>query len=353
MGFCARSSLRKNLDRFYNLFSTFLCLACLAVPEAFAKSKSPAIPEEYETTGGHSLAFGGSTATAIGGMSAIRCNPALLALEKEYSFNGNYNWPTAGRDFYQLGVVDGKTSPIAAGFAYTGALDDYQGIATSPGATGSNDSQTLGLSKDTPMNRRASLAFGMPLGRMYVGFGSNYVEAIAPGEALIDPRAKKIKGFTMGFGAAAHLSPSVRLGFSAENLANTKLKYVSPTFYRAGASYFMGDVASVHIDYRRRDAVSLYEGVPPDFALNSQDGAANGGLAETLVNASTSIKVYDLLRLVLSSGRTAADGRAATQVAGGLSLINQKFNFSYQIIKRDLNVDAVHHALALGLDVAI
>jgi len=320
---------------------------------ADASNSGPVVPEEYESTGGHSLAFGGSVATAIGGVSAIRCNPALLAIEKEYSVNGSYNWPTAGRDFYQLGVVDGKTSPIAAGFSYTGVMDNYQGVFSGSTSAGQSGEQVQPMSKDSPVLKRANLALAMPVGRMYFGAGASYVEANSPDQIGQDSSASKIKGFTMGMGAVAHLSPAFRVGVSAENLANKKVSYVAPTFYRGGASYFLGDVASFHLDYRSRDAVTIYEGSAPEFSIEGQGNKGESVKSESLINASTSIKMYDLLRLVVSSGRSTSESGASTRIAGGLSLINQKFNFSYQILKLDVKDDAIHHAMALGFDVTL
>lgn len=316
-----------------------------------AEAATPAVPEEYESTGGQSLAFGGSVVSGIAGASAIRANPALLAVEKEYTVNGSYHWPTAGRDYYQLGVVDGKTSSVAAGFTYTGAMDNYQGISSSK--LQQSPSSSPGLSKDTPIQRRAGLAFALPLGKLFVGAGASYVEARPPAESLTEEDSAKVKAFTTGFGLAGYLTPALRFGISAENLANRKIQYAAPTFYRAGASYFFGEVASVHLDYRRREAVSLYEGLAPSFTMASESSANSATGAESLLNASASVKVYDLLRLVAATGQTRSEGHSATRIAGGLALVNRKFNFSYQALRPDLTAEAVHHALSLGLDVAM
>ena len=340
---------------FFEVFSKANIIALLMASLAYAIDISsyaagltPSIPEEYEATGGHSLAFGGSVATAIGGMSAIRSNPALLALEKEYSLNGSYHWPVAGREFYQVGIIDGKTSPVAAGVNYTTALDEYQGLAAKPIGDG-----VLSLSKDSPVVRRASMALAMPLGRMYLGLTSSYIEARPPEEVFLDRSVKNSKGFTVGFGAAAHLTPAIRVGVSAENLANKKMSHAAPTFYRAGASYFAGDVVSFHLDYRRRQKVSLYEGDAPAIALAGDDENSSSGGDENFINASSSIKVYDLLRLVLSSGQTKTANISRTRMAGGLSLINRNFNFSYQVLKFDVSSELMQHSLAMGFDVAI
>lgn len=333
-------------SNFFCIF--FFCYGVVCDFNAYAADKSPAIPEEFEATGGHSLAFGGSVATAIGGVSAIRSNPALIALEKEYSLNGSYSWPAAGRDFYQLGVIDGKTSSMAAGVLYTSALDDYQGFEAA-----SSGGQSLSLPKDSPIVRRASMAIAMPVGRIYVGLTSSYIEAHRPEEIFLDNRAKSNKGFTAGFGAAAHISPAIRIGISAENLANKKMNYVAPTFYRAGASYFASDVASFHVDYRLRQKVSIYEGEEPAISLTSPDTESSSVGDESLINLSSSIKVYDLLRLVLASGQSKNGDSSKTRVAGGLSLVNRNFNFSYQVLKYDVSAESMQQSLALGFEVAI
>jgi hypothetical protein len=328
----------------------------LSLISAKSFAASPTIPEEYESTGGHSLAFGGSTATAIGGVSSIRANPALLAVEREYAVNGAYHWPTAGRDFYQLGVVDGKTSSLAAGFSYTGAMDDYQGISSKDKTTSnhSNDPKLIDLSKDSPVIRRANLGFSLPIGRIFVGGGGGFVEAKPPVDAVTDPSVDKVKGFTVGFGMASNLTNAIRVGISGENLANRKVQFAAPTFYRAGISYFIKDTASFHFDYRRREAVAIYEGQSPSFSLNDSSDIPQKTLApENFVNASSSVRLYDLLRLIAAVGHTNSESLSMTQASGGLSLVNQKFDFSYQLLKPDLSSDDIHHALSLGINVAL
>ena len=55
-------------------------------------------------------------AAQVTGVDAVYVNPALLVLDREYSVTASYHWPTDGRDYYRLGVVDGKTSKYAAVF---------------------------------------------------------------------------------------------------------------------------------------------------------------------------------------------------------------------------------------------
>ncbi len=339
----------------YTIFLTPGCLQTLMIAlwAVCALTAKASVPEEYLSTGGHSLAFGGSVASGMGGASAIRANPALLSIEKEYTVNGAYHWPVAGRDFYQLGVVDGKTSAVAAGFSYTGALDQYQGIAGGNDPSYQGQQSRIDLSQDTPVIRRASLAFSVPIGQIYAGFGGGYVEARPPAETFSDDATQKIKGFTMGAGLAAQLSPALRIGLAAENLANKKVQYAAPTIYRAGISYFLGDTASFHGDLRRRQAVSLYEGRASSLSLETGMNDDASVSSEDLFNVSASVKIYDLLRLVASAGQAKDGLESRQQVAGGVSLINQKFSFSYQAMRPNVALETVHHALSLGIEVAM
>lgn len=308
------------------------------------------IPEEYESTGGHSLAFGGSVSAGLGGVSAVRANPALLGLDREYSVNASYHWPVAGRDFYQVGVVDGKTSSVAAGVTFTGSLDQYQGISETK--SGGSGGETTTLSKDSPTIRRGGLAFAFPVGKIFVGASGGYVEARPPAESLLESDSKPVKSFTLGLGAASQISRSIRIGFSAENLANKKIQYAAPTFFRAGASYFFADIATINLDYRRREAVSVYEGSTPAFAL-AKEGDSISANPENLVVGSAAVRVYDLLRLIGSVGREINGQKATTRLAGGVSLVNQQFNFSYQALRPNMSAEAIHHAVAFGLEIAM
>ncbi len=308
------------------------------------------VPEEYESTGGHALAFGGSVASGLGGVSAVRANPALIGLEREYSINGTYHWPTAGRDFYQLGIIDGKTSSVAAGVTYTSAMDDYQGVSASRSSASSSGRSVLSV--DSPIVRRGNLAIASPVGGAFLGLSVGYIEARPPAESLSENDSKPNKSFTLGFGLASQLSKSVRLGISAENLANKKIQYAAPTFYRAGLTYLFGDIGMLNLDYRRREAVSVYEGQVPSLALAESD-SKKSNQAENLILGSAVVRVYDLLRVIAAVGQQYQAGESSTRVAGGLSLVNQQFNLSYQVMRPDMKHESVHHALALGLMMAM
>jgi hypothetical protein len=315
------------------------------------KNAFASVPEEFDAAGGNSLAFGGSVATSADGAASIRTNPGLLSLDKQYTVNGTYHWPTAGRDFYQLAVVDGKTSSVAAGFSYTGSLDQYQGVWSEE--KDNQQPEKLELSKDTPVTRRAALAFSVPIGKLFLGAGGGYVEANPPVETFSEEGSRKIKGFTLEGGVVAHITQALRVGLSAENLANKKVQFAAPTYYRAGASYFFGDDAVVSLDFRRREAVDAYEGGDPVMLLAEDQASGKAVAPENLYSISGAVKVYDLLHLISSTGVASANGQQRSQASGGISITNQKYDFSYQAFKKDLAQSSVHHAVSLGLNIAL
>jgi hypothetical protein len=108
----------------------------------------------------------------------------------------------------------------------------------------------------------------------------------------------------------------------------------------------------LNLDYRRRESVSVYEGATPGLSMAST--AENSqSVPENLLVGSAVVKVYDLLRLIASVGQEVTGKESATRVAGGVSLINQQFNFSYQAMRPNTSVESVHHAVALGLEIAM
>ena len=76
-------------------------------------------------------------------------------------------------------------------------------------------------------------------------------------------------------------------------------------------------------------------------------------VAENLLIGSAVVKVYDLLRLIGSVGQEVRGKESLTRLAGGVSLVNQQFNFSYQVMRPDVKSESAHHAVALGLEIAM
>ena len=103
----------------------FCCLLWSGASQA-AETVDRRIHDEIESSGGHSLGLGQGGMAAVSGISSVRLNPAMIGLEKKYSVVGSYHWPTFGREFYQAGVVDSRTSNLSAGLIYSGFNEDFK-----------------------------------------------------------------------------------------------------------------------------------------------------------------------------------------------------------------------------------
>lgn len=319
---------------------------CSVVPAVFALDSFIAfgadavekrkIPDEYESVGGHGLGFNNMGAAAVGGISAVRTNPALIPLEKQYAMSAGYHWPTSGREFYSGGVVDSTTSSIGAGISYTGFTDHYK----YPGEQGNLNGM------DSPVARRVYLGLGRAYRNISVGVTGQFLEAYEP----FSGRQEAVKGTTLGLGAAALLSPNLRIGITGENLANRKVANFAPRGYRGGASLIMaGGSVSLHGDYRFREQVRDFEacetaifGLASSCNLNS-----NTTSGENTASISGSVAIYDVFRILASGAhKWPADKNL---FAGGLALVNNSYSFSYLIQNPDINEKELHQAVNMSI----
>ena len=315
---------------------------------AFAENKLNVglkLPEEYLSTGEHATAFANGGSLSSTGYSAVRANPAMLANEKQYAFGGGYHWPVAGREYYQAGIVDSKTSTMAAAVNYTSALEDYRGPWNKDGSVRPGES---------PVRRRIGVGLAQNLKKFSLGAAGQYVEAADPSKAF-DDGADRIKGFTFGLGMIGGITSTMRFGLSVENLANKKVAFAAPTIYRGGLAWAAAKDVMLYLDYRRREAVETFEATPPSLSIvDTGASGASGSLdSEQSLLAGASMKVYDLLRLSAGAGGSSSGGQATSTVAGGIALINKSFSLAYAVQRPDLKLAGIHHSVSLGLDMAL
>ena len=322
-------------------------VGAFSVPtELLASDEARRIPNEYESTGGHGLAFNNAGAASMGGVSAVRTNPAMLSLEKEYSVAAGYHWPTSGRDFYQAGVVDSKTAAVAAGVMYSSFSDDYAKAAhaAAPGEL------------DSPIKRRLAVGVGQGLKMLSLGIGGQWVQGyVSKGEGY-----EEVSGTALSMGAATLINSQLRVGISAENLTNRKIADFAPKTYRAGAAYLMagGDV-SFSLDFRQRDRVARFEGSFPDaglggLAITKQDNTLDNAYEkpEQMVIGSGTAKIQNFLRVIGSWGQTlGADDRKS--VAGGIAVVNDKFSLSYLASRPYFPSEESHQAINLNIEMSM
>jgi hypothetical protein len=311
------------------------------------------IPDEYETTSGHGLAMNNAGTAANDPFSAIRENPALLATSKQYTVNGGYHWPTAGRDYYQAGIVDSKSAPVAVGISYTGFMDDY----VSPSSTSLDPRTNSAPFNDSPVLRRGVVGVAEGFGNFMVGAGATYVEAHTFRDE--DPRntdQDTTKGFGLNLGAALALNPQWSFGASVENASNKQISEYEPMIYRLGAAYLIADGITAYVDFRQRDRVQEFEGpIAQPVLAGDPKGAplapAVSTQPERMLLGSLTAQVQEFLKLVGSYGQSVTDPRRS--LAGGAALVNKNFSLSYTLARPYMSNSATHQAVTLSLEMAI
>ncbi len=310
----------------------FFCLG-LSMPVNAAEQRDRRIPDEYESTGGLSLGLGNSGVAGLGGLSAVRLNPGMLALEKTYTVGGGYHWPTEGRDFFDAGVVDTQSSPIAAGFHYTGFSDDYDTeLAQRPGSS----------KRDAAIQRRASLVLGRVMGKLSLGLGAQYVEGVTLGSEQGVLQEKRESGTTIGFGLAGLLTPRLRFGASVENMANKKVAEYAPQTIRAGVAYIFDKDVIAQLDVRQRERIGSFEQAFAGEVKTSEDEAYQA--PERMGIASFSARIYDMLRVLGAYGQTIT-GPSRRSLSGGLAIVNKNASLSYTASRPHMDYEQSHQSV--------
>ena len=300
------------------------------------------IPDEYETTSVLGTALNNAAYAGSDPHAAVRANPALLSLEKTYSIYGGYHWPTAGREYFQAGVVDSKTSPVAAGVSYTGYADDYL-YPNDPAAPKS-------VRFDSPIIRRGVIGLAQVLGAVSLGAGATYVEA----NSLVSSEEKqqgedRIRGFGLNAGAAGVIAPGLRVGVSGENLSNKRIKDYAPSTYRGGFAYMFGPLLTAYLDYRHRERVVEFEG--PRLRLDAFEDEGYSA-PEQMVLASATANLQDSIRFLGSYGHAISADRRRS-LSGGIAIINKTISLSYTVNRPYLARSDTHQAIALAIDMSM
>jgi hypothetical protein len=268
----------------------------------------------------------------------------MLAVDRIYTLGGGYHWPSRGREFYEAGVVDGKTAAIAAGIVYTSSMDDYDGAWEEEGHIETSD---------TPVKRRANLALAYSFKKVALGISGGFVEASDPTKTF-DKDADRIRGNVLGGGIMAGITPSIRGGVSVENLANRKVAFAAPTIYRAGLAWAVLKDFNLYVDLRRRETLEVFEASPPDIGLfQDSERETNHLAAEQALIVGGMARAYDLLRISVGTGVAQSEVGNVITTSGGLALVNKAFSLAYSIQRPDTSKAAVHHAVSLGLDIAM
>ena len=295
------------------------------------------IPAEYETGGGPAQAFGDGGMVATGGLPAIRLNPAMMPLEPVYLMTLGWNWPERGRPFYQAGIVDSRTSDIAAGVSFTGFTDAYNKFP---------DRDEDGF--DAPLEKRMVAAVAKAFRRISIGVNGDYVVGYRQsGEGY-----RTVKGLAYGFGLAGLLTKRFRIGLSAENLGNRKIRDFAPETWRAGVAWIAADSnVTLHLDYRQRQRVPGFEQAKEQRSLTLTSGALLTGSLddpEQMMIGSFSARVYGVIRLLGGYGYSLSDEERQS-LSGGIGLIHNRFNLVWSGAKPWLRREQVRTSLTLSM----
>lgn len=312
---------------------TFMALALLSGlsfgPVSVNASQAYGVPLEFEATGDDAMGVANSGVSLSHGSAAVHINPALLGLIKDYRANVTYYWPERGREFYQVGVVDGTTAKLVAGAVYNGFSDKYQ-----------LGQQSADL--DSPVGRRISVGVAYPFTHFILGLSGHYVESQEEENLVLKP----YKGISLGVGFLALLTEEIRLGFSYQHFNNAKIKAVTPSTTRAGLSWVpKSGFLELFLDYRQRDQTMLEVS---DSGLSTILGGSVVSFKEQMVITGGRARVYNVLQLGLAYGRT-LDEAEREQISGQLGLVHNEFSFSYAVMRTFKNQQPWHASINLSV----
>ncbi|MBM4250996.1 MAG: hypothetical protein FJ146_03420 [Deltaproteobacteria bacterium] len=301
------------------------------------------VPDEFEVTSGLGVATLNSGAGGTDSFTAITVNPAALIAPKTYVVHGVYHWPTSGRDYYQLGVVDTTSAPVAAGFSYNSFTEDYQYPKVA------EDQRSAEFSYDSPVTRRVSLALAQQFEGISVGIGGTYIDTKPTIDSLFYKQGEqRLTGVGLNMGLLGTISTGWTIGASAQNLASKRVRDFAPRTFRLGTAYQFSQLFAVNVDIRQRDRVDSFE-VP----ANAGTTATPRGMdkPERLVIVSSTFQVQEYLKILGSYGASLTDDRNA--LAGGISLSSKNFSLAYTASRPYLKLSAAHQAVTLNVEMAM
>ena len=321
---------------------SFLLFGCLVRSVFAEQNEFGHIPDEFEGGNGHAMGFGYGGVAAAAGSDSIKTNPAMIALEQKYQLVGGYHWPSYGREFYQVGVIDSKTSSVAAGMSFVSHKDTYE-----PWLKSKTEEEQIQAYYDTPIKHRLLGAVAQTFGKIAFGLGIQYVD-------YYNEDLNRNKAVTASAGIAGYLTEQLRFGLSIENMANHQVKNISPRMYRVGLAYLAFDgLVTLHGDYRHRDRVAQ----ETPYAL-AKVGEESGffskelNVSEKLLIASFSVRVQNLIRLTGGYGH-ALDKTKRKLAALGLALVNDNFSLSYGINRPYFSNKKYHQAFNLSYNIVL
>lgn len=288
--------------RIRSLAPTFLLSLGAIVALAPVPGYSQAI--EADTTGGYSLGIGGGVAVS-GSAHSVSVNPALMSYFREYAMDFGYAWPEFGREFYTISVIDSMTSDVAVGAQYTGFKEKFK--ADAPNAD-----------RDSVANQRIALGFAKGftgVGRGFsLGFAGQYVRKF-------DRRQEQeLSRLMMTFGGSAAITPTIRLGASAENFGNKDFVDTNPQKYRLGLSaLLLGGNVSTQLEGL------VKERLPANLGDKTE--------RESWLTGSAIVRVRNVIRVLGFYSHDFDNQRKQSRYGGGIGIGHKLYSINYMFAR--------------------
>lgn len=288
-------------------------------------------PLDFEVAGSESVGLGQGGQMVSVGTAALRNNPSMLAVEPKYQVDAGYYWAGRGRDFYQGGIVDARTSSYAAGVAYTGFLEDYEPLLRNQSLEEDLAKLQAGESVDitlvSPVNRRVSFGAARLFGGVALGLSGQYVLGYIKGS---DGSLVERQGVSLGAGLSSLVYEDLRLGVSVENLVNKGAARLAPRVLRVGMAYqVLGGLGALSVDYAYRDGLT-------DFVAGCARDRQRPNSCRTinieknrLVVVAMKARVYELVYLMGGYGWS-LDG-AQERYSAGILVKGQGVDLAYTL----------------------
>lgn len=308
------------LHSFFIFSSAFMCLNLVAQT-----------PEEIDLASGLGIAYSGGGVTSISGLHSIKLNPAALSDQKLYIGSASYHWPSFGREYYQVGFIDAKTSKLTAAVQYTGFIEKYS-LELKNNLGIENDSQNSVY--DTPIKNRVHFALGHTLSNKFLlGMSANYVKASDTSLKLSNGKSSSI---SFGGGFIAKYTKKLNIAGSAENLFNNVSTSQPSRTFRVGANYDYSTSLSLGFEYKNRKR--------SEYDIESEHSSEHTGIAIA------KLKLRDYLSVIGSYAKGFADSKVDHSIiSGGVTFQTKTLRIGYLLSAPNKSSDQAHHALNVQL----
>ncbi len=310
------------MKKILSIKSIIIGLGLIAYPSVNAQDglNFHNVLSEAQATPGFGLGLGHlNTTYGEAEVSGLKTNPALLAGKGSYRVSANYQWPSEGRELYQVGVVDSRTSKTTTGLLYSGHF-----------------SKTKNLNTDIPVKHRIHVGFAQKTGKFRLGIAGQY--SAGEKNATMD-----VRGMRFNAGLVADISEKVKLGFSGENLGSKKLATIAPTTFRGGLSYGFKKNFELQGNYQRR---RLVEG---EFIADEKGWVDTVGAG--IVSQWKSFFLVGSYSRQLQPLWTAASqdkAKKRSSLAGAVGFEQKDFKLSYSMRAPELGSKLREQAIQLG-----